>query len=109
MTYPSGSGTINNNWGPASPTANGADAPIYPPTATPPATGSLSPPQSPSGSVTNEAATWNFANDETSTQEFLTNVHPVESAQQGTPALNAPNTFAGGPLPANAVNSFRWE
>jgi hypothetical protein len=109
MTYPSGSGVINNQWGPAQPTANGATEPVYPPTATPAATSNLAPPQSPSGSVTGESATWNYSTGETSTQEFLTNVHPVETSQQGTLALNAPNSFAGGPLPANAVNSYRWE
>jgi hypothetical protein len=109
MTYPSGSGTISNNWGPAQPTANGGDAPVYPPTATPSAPGNLAPPQSPSGSVTNESATFNYAHGVTSTAEFLTDVIVVDSAQQGSPTLNAPNSFAGGSLPANAVNSYRWE
>lgn len=76
---------------------------------TPPPTGNLVPPQSPSGSVTGQSATWNFANGETSTHFFLDTVLNVESAQQGATVLNAPNSFAGGPLPANAVNSYRWE
>jgi hypothetical protein len=76
---------------------------------TPPPTGNLAPPQAPSGSVTNESATFNYAHGVTSTEEFLLDVIVVDSAQQGTPALSAPNSFAGGPLPANAVNSYRWE
>jgi hypothetical protein len=87
MTYPSGSGTISNNWGPALPTANGGDAPVYPPTATPSPTASTVAPQSPSGSVTNQAATWNFANTESSTRFYLDSILNVDSVQWGTPAL----------------------
>jgi hypothetical protein len=51
--------------------------------------------------------TFNAANGVTSTQEFLQSIAP-ESAQQGSAALNAPQTFAG-VLAPNAVNSYRWE
>jgi hypothetical protein len=54
---------------------------------TPPPTGNLNPPQSPSGAVTNQSATWNFANSETSTRNFLDVVINVESSQQGVPSL----------------------
>jgi|HubBroStandDraft_6_1064221.scaffolds.fasta_scaffold297353_1 hypothetical protein len=106
MTYPTGSGTITNQWGPALPTVNGGDAPVYPPTATPSATGSLAPPQSPSGSVTGQSAPFNFAHTITSTQEFLTNVE-LDDAQQGTPAINAPCSFNS--LNAATFQTFRWE
>lgn len=39
---------------------------------TPPATGALVPPQSPSGSVTNQAATYNYTNTVTSTKRYVT-------------------------------------
>jgi hypothetical protein len=47
------------------------------------------PPQSPSGSVTNESATWNYNAGETSTQYYLDSVLNIDAVQQGTPALNA--------------------
>ncbi len=53
------------------------------------------PPQSPSGSVTNESATWNYANDLTSTEEYLTHILEVDSAQQGSPSSNVAITLAG--------------
>lgn len=128
MTYPSGSGVINNQWGPAQPDAPAGNEP--------PPTGDIVVPQAPSGSVTNESATFNYANTITSTENYLSEMIdaadegvPFNSAQpppalnvdettpdaptgsdtqQGSPALNAPNSFAG-VLPANAVNVFRWE
>jgi hypothetical protein len=69
-----------NNWGPWQLASNLIGG-------TPPPTGNLNPPQSPSGSVTGQSATWNFANTETSTRYFLDSVLNVDSAQQGTPAL----------------------
>ena len=45
---------------------------------------------------------------ETATQTFLSSVIVIDDAQQGSPALNAPQTFAG-VLAPNAVNSYRWE
>jgi hypothetical protein len=50
------------------------------------------PPQSPSGSVTNEAPEFNFTYTITSTQQELTNVLMVDSGPEGTAAL--PGTLA---------------
>jgi|HubBroStandDraft_6_1064221.scaffolds.fasta_scaffold4319667_1 hypothetical protein len=44
----------------------------------------------------------------TATQTYLSDVIVVDNAQQGSPAINAPQTFAG-VLAPNAVNSYRWE
>jgi len=70
-----------NSWGPYTTPSYDDSLPVYSPTATPSEPGI--PPQSPSGSVTGQAATWNYANDSTSTEEYLTNVIEVDSAQQG--------------------------
>ena len=51
---------------------------------------------------------FNEVNAITSTQQFLQNVLGVDSAQQGTPALNAPISCNGGINPA-AVQTFKWE
>ena len=59
---------------------------------TPPATGLITVAQSPSGSVTNQSAPFNYTNTITSTEEMLTNTLKVESAQQGSLAL--PNVSA---------------
>lgn len=91
-----------NNYGPWYPTASGGGS------------GAVSnpslqiPPQSPSGSVTGESAAFNYANDITSTEEFLTNVIEVDSAQQGTPALNATNqvVLAGVAAIGLAINNW---
>ena len=87
--------TGTNQWGPY--TANTTTSPIYPPTAgvVAPATGTLTNLQSPSGSVTNQAATFNYAETETSTEEVLADVLQVQSPQQGVAALTAPVTLAG--------------
>jgi hypothetical protein len=53
-------------------------------------------------------ATFNETNTITSTQQMLADVLQVDSAQQGSPVLNAPNSFSG-VLPPNATNSYRWE
>jgi hypothetical protein len=99
MTYPSGSGVINNQWGPAYPNA--------PAGSEPPATGSIIVPQSPSGSVTGQAAVFNFTNTITSTEEFLSDVIVVDDEQQGSAALNAPCSF--NTLNAALFQTFRWE
>jgi hypothetical protein len=52
-------------------------------------------PQSPSGSVTNESATWNFNAGETSTQYYLDVVINVDASQQGTPSSNVAVSLAG--------------
>jgi hypothetical protein len=44
---------------------------------------------------------------ETATETFLSTFGETEP-QQGSPVLNAPNSFSG-VLPPNAVNSYRWE
>jgi hypothetical protein len=68
------------------------------------------PPQSPSGSVTGQAATWNFAHGEGSTQYYLDNVLNVDSAQQGANAvsnlLSITSSFAGIPAAQLQVNNF---
>jgi hypothetical protein len=71
-----------------------------------PSTGNLGPPQSPSGSVTGESATFNFAETITSTEEFLTNVIEVDSAQQGAPALNASSQVTLAGVTNLAVNNW---
>jgi hypothetical protein len=97
-----------NSWGPFTTSAAGDITPTYAPTATPskPAT----PPQSPSGSVTGQAATWNYTNTETSTHYFLDNVLNVDSAQQGTNAisnlLSITSSFAGIDPKTIAVNNY---
>jgi hypothetical protein len=106
MTYPSGSGVINNNWGPALPTANGGDEPVYAPTATPSATGSIAVPQSPSGSVTGESATSNYMTGETATETYLS-TRGETAPQQGSPAVNAPCSFNS--LNPASFQTFRWE
>jgi hypothetical protein len=59
------------------------------PVNTPPATGLITVPQNPSGSVTNQSATFNHTNTITSTQEMLANVLMVQGPQQGKIALDA--------------------
>lgn len=130
MTYPSGSGVINNQWGPAYPDAPAGNEP--------PPTGDIVVPQAPSGSVTNESASFNYVNTITSTENYLSemigaadegiafnfstpapalnvaeilptyNPNADSGVQEGTPAINAADPFTG-VLPANAVNVFRWE
>jgi hypothetical protein len=99
-----------NNWGPyTTADSTGAQYPSYPApegTATPPPTGNLAPAQSPSGSVTNQSATWNFTNGETSTEEYVSVL--VAKTQQGSASVNAANPFAG-VLPQYGVQQFRWQ
>jgi hypothetical protein len=71
---------------------------------TPPSTGSLTPPQAPSGSVTNQSATWNFTNSQTSTHYFLDTVLNVESPQQGTPTLTHAQIVADQPFNLSSRN-----
>jgi hypothetical protein len=83
MSY---SGT--NQWGPyTTQDSSGAEYPNYKPlvgTATPPSTGLLAPAQSPSGSVTNQAATFNYNNTITSTREMIDITLNVYAPQSGT-------------------------
>jgi hypothetical protein len=80
----------SNNWG--SYTINNGTDPVFPfyqapiDSGTIPATGTLVVAQSPSGSVTNESATWNYANELTSTQNVLENVFVVNSGPEGLAA-----------------------
>lgn len=77
---------------------------------TPPATGTISVPQAPSGSVTGQAATFNYTNTITSTKEYLTNVLEVDSAQQGTNAISnvasITSSFAGVDPKLLMVNNY---
>src|SRR5438876_11173525 len=97
-----------NSWGPFTTSAAGDITPSYAPTATPgkPST----PPQSPSGSLTGQAATWNYNNSKTSTQYYLDVVLNVDSAQQGANAisnvLSITSSFAGIPAAQLQVNNF---
>ena len=75
-------------------------------TGTPPPTGDLVVPQSPSGSVTNQAAEFNNDNSISSTQEFLTNVVAVESPQQGVAALTTQPQIQGVPDAEIVWNNF---
>ena len=84
MTYPTGSGTITNNTGPVFPSGNVGAAPPY---GAPGAASNVAEPANP----TQDPATWNYTNSETSTQKALsTSVYNV--AQQGV--LAATNTAA---------------
>ncbi len=100
MTYPANPAGTNQWGGWSLPTTGG----------TPPPTGQLAPPQSPSGSVTNESATWNYANSETSTENYVSAM--VAAGQEAvsfnttepSPALNVAET-----TPAAPTNSFVQE
>jgi hypothetical protein len=89
----------SNNWGPfstaPSAVANYLATPIPAPIA----------PQSPSGSVTGQSATFNFNSSITSTQERLQNVLQVRSGPAGQPAQNAPQTFSSTWAQGN---SYKW-
>lgn len=88
MTYPISA--TSNSWGPyAAASTLSYQEPIG--TGTPPPTSNLAPPQSPSGSVTGEAATWNYTNGETSTENYTSAM--VEAAQEGTPFNFDSGTF----------------
>jgi hypothetical protein len=96
-----------NQWGAYTANDNSAEFPNYAVpegTATPSPTGSLNPPESPSGAITT-----NTGRNETATETYLSEFGESE-AQQGATVANATNTFSGGggvnPL---AVQVFRWE
>ena len=106
MTYPA-SGS-QNQWGyytPASTYTYPSDGGV------PPATGTLDPPQSPSGSVTGESATSNYATGETSTETFLADVLVVDRTQQGTPAISNVTSITAsmGGINPNLVQVNRWQ
>jgi hypothetical protein len=102
MTYPA-SGS-QNQWGPYA-TNTVPNVAAY--TASPTPAGQLAPPQSPSGSVTNAAATFNYSESETSTQEFLADVLVVDSAQQGSSVQNSVVSFNS--LNGANFQKFTWE
>jgi hypothetical protein len=116
MTYPA-SGS-QNQWGFYTPASTYS---YQPPTGTgvPPATGTLTPPQSSSGSVTGESATSNYLTGETSTENFVSEMigaaeegvafnlsHPAPALNvaETTPAYN-PNADSGVQQGSPAVNS----
>jgi hypothetical protein len=74
---------------------------------TPPPTGSIVVPQSPSGSISNEAAPFNFDNSITSTRQYLQFGLELETTDltYNNAVLNAPLTFG----PNQNLNSYRWE
>jgi hypothetical protein len=85
MTYPANPAGTNQWGGWALPTTGG----------TPPPTGQLAPPQSPSGSVTGEAGTWEFTNSELATTYYTSNL--VSAAHNGT-------AFGSGDEPSPGLN-----
>ncbi len=98
MTYPANPAGTNQWGGWSLPTTGG----------TPPPTGQLAPPQSPSGSVTGEASTWEFANGELAAQYFTSNL--VSAAHNGvafgsgdepSPGLNIAETLPAAPSGAS--------
>ena len=97
-----------NQWGPYTGASSFYEVyPVY--SITPAPTGQLSVPQSPTGSVTNESAAFNFDNTITSTQETLENVLQLENAQQGTLALS-PSFAASQAATSTAVWGFvKWQ
>ena len=68
---------------------------------TPGATGLLVPPQSPSGSVTGQASTWEYTNSELAVQYATTNL--VNAAQKGTANPGAQPNVVAGSSPYGAV------
>jgi hypothetical protein len=96
-----------NSWGPYTSASDGDLQPVYPPTSFPEPTGDLVVAQSPSGSVTNQSATWNFDNDLTSTQNVLENELVVGSGPEG---LNAQSNTSSQPVlagtPSIQLNQF---
>jgi hypothetical protein len=81
-----------NNMGPFS--SSNLPTGTVAPTIAVPATGLLVPAHSPSGSVTNESAVFNYSNTISSTQERLANVLLVHSGPQGIAAVNVAQPFA---------------
>jgi hypothetical protein len=68
-------------------TSNTVNLPI---TNNPPATGLLVPPQSPSGSVTGQSATWNYNNTETSTQNYTAGLNSTDGVPMAPQDLTNP-------------------
>jgi hypothetical protein len=106
MTYPSGSGVIVNNYGPGLPNTGASAEPVYAPSAVPSSTGTLAPPQSPSGDITGQSAASNFVSGETSTQTRLSEFGESE-AQQGSNVTNSVCSFNS--LAASAFQRFTFE
>jgi hypothetical protein len=74
-----------NQWGPYTGPADGDTQPVYAPTATPPATGSLAPPQSPSGtSDTNTGRTLSAIATYEATSLNILNVGTTVPSNAGT-------------------------
>lgn len=122
MTFPSGAGTINNNFGPANPNAGVTAEPTYPPSAAPDPTGDLVVTGSPVGVNTGtfvlsgpyanttysagSPALFNQQEDITSTTQLLENVIAVESGQEGLPAQTVQPSIAGVANTALQWNNF---
>ena len=68
---------------------------------TPAATGSLVPPQSPSGSVTNQASTWEYTNSEMAVQYYTTNL--TKAGDDGVVLPNPQPNVVAGSAPYGAV------
>jgi len=117
MTYPSGSGVINNNWGPAEP-----NAPVG---TIPPATGTITVPQDPSGVIlefvtstivngapgtlvqNNSPSEWEFTNGELAAENYTAEMVTAAHMQQGSPVQNSVVSFNS--LNAASFQKFSWE
>jgi hypothetical protein len=78
-------------------------------TATIPATGTLTSPQSPSGAsplATNYAQSWNFVNGKLAVQADL---NTDKGPQQGTPMISNTASISLAGVPAGALAVFRWQ
>jgi hypothetical protein len=109
-----------NQWGPYTSAATDDDLPEYPPSATPQPTGDLTIAQSPSGVITGvqpvlngptsrmSPAAFNYDENESSTEWFLSEELQPESSQQGVAALtNSTQQIIAG-VAASALQVFNW-
>jgi len=112
MTYPSGSGVINNQWGPAEPNTPVGTAP--------PATGTIAVPQDPSGVIlefvtstivngapgtliqNNSPSEWEFTNSELAAENYTAEMVAAAHVQQGSNVTNSVVSF-------NSLNSANFQ
>lgn len=73
---------------------------------TPPATRLLAPPQSPSGSVTGQASTWEFTNSQLAATYYTTNLNGTDGMVNPSPLKQVtPGTAPNGPSVGNKIDS----
>jgi hypothetical protein len=87
----------SNNWGPYFPQSQFSYQPPVG-TGTPPPTGDLDPAQSPSGSVTGQSSTWEFANSEMAVEYETTNLVAALQDQTADPSPQTSVTPGTAPL-----------